>query len=176
MNVGPETLEFLRQQSFAVLCLELELGRGPEAVVVVKSTGDVVGSLRERRAKVAAGWTVHGTAHGPVVSLVVRAGDDRVGELAGEVYFDVGSDEDQALLQRLAGQEVLRFAFLSEDLEPVWLAETAWDEVRRLETEQVTDRAEELLERTEDYDFEKAKTLFQEAFPLDRLLERVLPR
>ena len=56
------------------------------------------------------------------------------------------------------------------------MAETAWDEVRRLETEQVADRGEELLERTEDYDFEKAKALFQEAFPLGRLLERVLPR
>lgn len=175
MRVNPEILEFLRQSPFAALCLELDLGRGPEAVVVVKSTADLLASLRERQAKVSAAWAVHPTAHGPVVCLAVRAGEEARGELGGEVYFDVADEEDLSLLRRLAGQTALRFAFLSEELEPAWLAEAPWDEVRRLETEQVTDRAEEFAERAEELDFEKAKAVFQEAFSLDRLLERTAP-
>jgi hypothetical protein len=173
MKVGEEVKGFLRGQDFAVLCLELDLGLGPEAVVVVKATGDLLARLRDARARVEVGWALERTTRGPALCLVVRCAAGGVGELAGEAYFDPGNEEELGLLERLAGQERLGAAFLDEELEPVWLAEAEWGEVRRLEAEQVRDRAEELLEWAQEYDFEAAKGIFQENLPLERLLARV---
>ncbi len=173
MRVGEDVRRFLRGQDFAVLCLEIDLGLGPEGVVVVKATRDVLDRLRDARARVEVGWALEQTTRGPALCLVIRCAAGEVGELAGEAYFDPGDEGDVGLLERLAGQERLRAAFLDEELEPAWLAEAEWDEVRRLETEQVRDRAEELLERSQEYDFEAAKGMFQEDFSLEPLLARV---
>ncbi len=175
MQVSDEVKAFLRTQGFAVLVLELDLGQGPEAVVVVKSTRDVVAALRERGAPVELGWVVERTEDGPVLCLVLRCEQEGVGELAGEAFFDPADPADLALLRRLATQERLRAAFLDEDLEPVWVAAVAWDDVRRLEADQVRDRAEELLEQAPGYDFARAKERFHRDVPLDRLLSRALP-
>ncbi|MDW7709149.1 MAG: hypothetical protein SCH98_01650 [Deferrisomatales bacterium] len=171
--VNEEVKRFLRGRDFAVLCVVLDLGGGPEAVVVVKSTADLLAGLRLAQAPVEMGWALERTPHGPVLCLVVRCAGDGVGELAGEAYFDPADQEDLSLLERLAGQERVRAAFLDEELQPVWLAEEEWDEVRRLETEQVRDRLEELRERCRQYDFEAAKRAFQDELPLARLLDRV---
>jgi len=175
VRVNEEVKGFLRSQGFAVLCLELDLGQGPETAVVVKSTRDVVEALRDRDAPVETGWRVRATPWGPVVCLVVRCRHPQAGEVAGETYLDPAVAEDRELVERLEDQERLRIAFLDEELSPVWLAEAAWDEVRRLEAEQVGDRAAELLERAEQVDFDRAREHFQQEEPLDRLLARLFP-
>jgi len=175
MQVSDEVKAFLRTQGFAVLALELDLGQGPEAVVVVKATRDVVGALRGREAPVEVGWLVERTDDGPVLCLALRCEEAGVGELAGEAFFDPADPDDLALLGRLATQERLRVAFLDEELEPAWVAALPWDEVRRLETDQARDRAEELLERAPGYDFARAKERFHRDVPLDVLLGRALP-
>jgi len=175
MRVNEELKDFLRSQGFAVLCVELDLGQGSETVVVVKSSRDVVEALRARGAPVETGWQVQATPWGPVICLVLRCRHPEAGELAGETYLDPAAEEERDLIARLGSQERFRVAFLDEELSPVWLAEVAWDEVRRLEAQQVVDRGEELLERAEELDFARAKEHFQQAEPLDRLLSRLLP-
>ncbi len=175
MKVTEEVRRYLKSQPFALLALPIDLGRGEEVVVLVKTRRDLAEALRERDAAVEAGWVVEETPRGPVVCWVVRAEAPSVGDLVGEVYFDPADPADMDLVRALAGQERVRAAFLDEALQPVWLTDLAWGEVRRLEAEQVRDRAEELLERAEEYDFDAAKDLFQEAHPLDRLLARLFP-
>jgi len=175
VRVNEEVKDFLRSQGFAVLCVELDLGQGAEAAIVVKSSRDVIDSLRERGAPVETGWWVAATPWGPVVCLVLRCRHPQVVELTGETYLDPAAGPDRSLLERLGTQERLRIVFLDEELSPAWLAEATWDEVRRLEAEQVADRAEELLERAEEVDFARAQEHFQQAEPLDRLLSRLFP-
>lgn len=173
MKVSEEIKEFLRERDFAVVCLELDLGGGPEAVLVVKSTGDVLGRLREAQARVEVGWAQGRTPDGPVACLVLRCASKGVGELAGEAYFDLAGEGDLALLDRLGVQERLRVAFLDEDLAPVWLAQADWGEFLRLEAEQLRDLADDLGERGAPYDFQSSKAGFEEQVPLDRLLVQV---
>lgn len=173
MKVSEDVKEFLRQRDFAVVCLELDLGSGPEAALVVKATGDLLADLRKAEALLEVGWAQERTPGGPVVCLVLRCAASGVGELAGEAYFDFSDEGDLDLLERLGGQERLRVAFLDEDLAPVWLAQAPWDELLRLEAEQVGDLAGELGERGMPYDFQAAKADFEERVPLDRLLARV---
>ncbi|MHB8766365.1 MAG: hypothetical protein ACYDA8_18790 [Deferrisomatales bacterium] len=175
MRVSDELRQYLKSQPFAALCLVLDLGNGDEAVVVVKSTADLLAGLRAAGAAAEVGWVVERTPRGPVLCLVGRASAPEVGELAAEVYFDPADPADGELVALLAGQARLRVAFLDEELSSPWVAEVPWDEVRRLEAEQVWDRAEELLERVTDYDFEAAKEWFQEELPLGRLLARAFP-
>jgi hypothetical protein len=175
VRVNEELKDYLGSQGFAVLCVELDLGQGEEFVILVKSTGDVIGALRERGARVEVGWRVAPTPWGPVVCVVLRCRHPEVGELAGETYLDPGAPADRGLLDRLATQQRLRVAFLDEEVCPAWLAEAAWDEVRRLEAQQASDRAEELLERADTVDFARAQAHFQDAEPLDRLISRLFP-
>jgi hypothetical protein len=162
----------LEAQSFAVLCVGMDLGQGVEPILIVKSSRDLLDSLRAAGAAPEAAWLVHRTDLGPVICLVVRAQAEGVGLLAGETYFDPAGRGDRELLRSLTSRPRLRVVFLDEDLELEWPAEIPWDEVRRLETEQVIDRAEELLESVRSYDFLKAKESFQETFPLDQLLAK----
>jgi hypothetical protein len=173
VKVGEEVKGFLRERDFAVVCLELDLGSGPEAALVVKATGDLLADLRKAEALVEVGWAQGRTPDGPVACLVLRCFASGVGELAGEAYFDLSDEGDLGLLERLGGQERLRVAFLDEDLAPVWLAQAPWGELLRLEAEQVRDLAGELGERGAPYDFQAAKADFEERMPLDRLLARV---
>lgn len=175
MQVSEEVRRFLADQAFAVVAMNLDLGSGEEVVVLVKTRRDMAEALRAARAPVETGWVVETTAHGPVVCWLVRCEASGAGDLVGEVYLDPADPSDLGLLESLARQERVRVGFLDEDLEPAWVAELAWDEVRRLEAEQVRDRAEELLERAEVYDFEGAKDAFQERYSLDALVERVFP-
>jgi hypothetical protein len=173
VTVGEEVKAFLRERDFAVLCLELDLGSGPETALVVKATGDLLAGLRKAEAPVEVGWAQGRTPDGPVACLVLRCAATGVGELAGEAYFDFSDAGDLVLLERLGRQERLRVAFLDEELSPVWLAEVPWGELLRLEAEQVRDLADELGERGAPYDFQAAKADFEERLPLDRLLARV---
>jgi hypothetical protein len=175
MQLSDDVRRFLEGAPLAALCLPLDLGRGQEAVLVVKGTLDLLEGLRAAAAPVDVGWVLEPTARGPVLCLVVRSGAAGVGDLLAEVYFDVADPGDALLLERLAGQAGLRVAFLDEDLGVAWAPELAWDEVRALEADQMRDRAEELRERTEAYDFDAAKELFQEALGLEGLEARAFP-
>lgn len=175
MQLSDELRSYLEQAPFAALCVALDLGHGREAVLVVKSTGDLLESLRAAAAPVDTGWAVEETPHGPVVCLLVRCAKERVGELLGEIYFDAASPDDREMLELFGSQAVVRAVFLDEDAKAVWSAEVGWDEVRRLHAEQVADRAEELLERAEACDFAAARIAFQEQLPLDRLVARAFP-
>ncbi len=173
MRIDEQVRAYLKSLNFAVLCVAVDLGAGDEGLVVVKTTGDAIEALKGASARVEVGWIAEPTGAGPVVCLVVRAGAHSTGELVGEVYFDPENDDDLALLETVAGQQRLRVAFLDEDLEPGWLAEVPWDEWRRLQVEQVRDRAEQLLEQAEAYDFDAARDAFQERFTLDDLTARI---
>jgi hypothetical protein len=175
MRITEEVKTYLNDLSFAVLSVAEDLGSGPETLLLVKAGRDLVEGLRDAEARVEVGWVVEQTASGPVLCLVLRAEDEGVGELAGEVYFDSVHAEDRNLLDLLGTQSLLRTVFLDEDLEVVWLASVAWDEVQRLLVDQVRDRVEDFLEQTDDYDFERAKEHFQEVMALDKLLERSFP-
>ncbi len=175
MQLSDELKGLLETLPFAAVCLPLDLGRGPEAVLVVKATADLLGGLKAAEAPVAVGWVVEATARGPAVCLVLRAEAPGVGELAGELYFDPSDPGDDEALGLLAAQERLKVTLLDEDLHVAWVADVPWGELRRLEAEQVRDRAAELLERCPEYDLEAARALFQDAVPLDRLLARAFP-
>ena len=175
MKVSGDVFRYLKNEAFVLVALPLDLGAGEETVLLVKTRRDFVEALREKNAPVRAAWSVENTGRGPVVCWLVRAEDPSVGDMVGEVFFDPADPDDVRMLDLLASQERVRVAFLDENLEPVWLADLDWDEVRRLEADQVRDRAQELLERAEDYDFEAAKGLFQEAHSLDALVERLFP-
>lgn len=175
MQFHEEVRAFLEAQAFAVVCLDLDLGRGREGVIVVKASGDLLSGLDRSQARIDTGWIVENTESGPILCLLVKVGGEGVGELAGEAYFDPADDEDLAMLRRLAGQERLFVVFLDEAIAPVWTVEVAWDELKRLEVEQALDRAEELLETSEIYDPERARNTFQRSFSLDQLLSRAFP-
>ena len=166
----------LGAQSFAALCIGMDLGQGTEPVLIVKSSRDLLHSLRAARAEPEVAWLIHRTDLGPVVCLVVRTQAEGVGSLAGETYFDPAGEGDRELLGSMTSRTRLRVVFLDEDMEIDWVAEIPWDEVRRLETEQVIDRAEELIESAKNYDFLKAKESFQDSVPLDQLLARAFPQ
>jgi hypothetical protein len=175
MQLSDEVRRFLEGASLAALCLSLDLGHGQEAVVVVKGTRDLLEGLRTASAPVGVGWVLEFTARGPVLCLAVRSSASGVGELLAEVYFDAADPADTLLLERLAAQRVLRIAFLDEEMAVAWVPELPWDEVRALEADQLRDRAEELWERTEDYDFEAAKEIFQHRLGLGGLEARAFP-
>lgn len=172
MQLPEEVRRFLEESALAALCFPVDLGAGAEAVLVVKAAGDLIGALREVDAPVETGWVVEGTSRGPVVCLAVRATAPDVGELLAEVYFDVLDPADEQLLQSLASQEGLRTVFLDEEMAVAWAPRLAWSEVRRLEADQVRDRAEEFAERCEECDFGAARELFQEAVALAGLEAR----
>jgi len=174
---GVESVKrYLEAQSFAVLCVGMDLGQGTEPVLIVKSSRDLLDSLRAAGAQPEVAWMVHRTDLGPVVCLVVRTQAEGVGSLAGETYFDPAGEGDRELIGSMTSRTRLRVVFLDEDMELEWVAEIPWDEVRRLETEQVIDRAEELMESAKSYDFSKAKENFQDSVPLDQLLARAFPQ
>ena len=173
MQVDEAFKEYLRGQAFAVMCLEMDLGIGGEAVLLVKASRDLVDGLREAKAGVRLGWLVEDTTTGPLLSLLFVCGQEGVGELAGESYFDIAAEEDHRLLDHLGRQERLNVAFLDEELEVAWFHSLPWPELRRLAAEQAADRAEELLERAENYDFEAAKEEQQQRLSLDQLLAKV---
>ena len=175
MKVDEAFKEYLKGQAFAVLCLEMDLGSGPEAVLLVKTDRDLAEGLREASAAVRLGWVVQDTSAGPLVCLLFLCGQEGVGELGGESYFDVGAPEDRDLLGRLAAQERLPVTFLDEGLEVVWFQALPWPELDRLAVEQAVDRAEELLERAENVDFEAAREELQGQFTLDQLVEKAFP-
>ncbi len=175
MELHEEVRAFLEAQAFAVVCLDLDLGRGPEGVVVVKASADLISGVKGEARRVDTAWIVERTESGPVLCLLVRVGKGGVGELAGEAYFDPGDQEDLSVLRRLLAQDRLFVAFLDETLVPAWTAELPWDEVKRLGVEQALDRAEQLLEETEIYDPDRARRSFQADFSLDRLLSRAFP-
>ncbi|GAB4266859.1 MAG: hypothetical protein Kow0092_19930 [Deferrisomatales bacterium] len=175
MEIGEELKAFLQAQAFAAVCLAVDAGEGKEAVVLVKSSRDLTSGLREAEAAPELGWVVEQTRRGPVVCLVLRAEGAAVGDLSAEIYFDAADPADGDLLDHLARQPRVRVVFVDEEIEPVWMAELPWDEIRRLEAEQVRDRAAELLERSPVYDFEQAKELFQTRTSHGRLLARAFP-
>ncbi|MDF1556322.1 MAG: hypothetical protein P1P84_24865 [Deferrisomatales bacterium] len=175
MQVDEAFQAYLKDQAFAVLCLEMDLGSGPEAVLLVKTNRDLAEGLRAAEAAVHLGWLVEDTATGPVLCLLFLCGQDGVGELGGESYFDVAAEEDRQLLGRLATQERLAVAYLDEELQVAWFRALPWPELDRLAVEQALDRAEDLLERTESYDPEAAREELQQRLTLDQLVERVFP-
>jgi len=175
MQIDDAFKAHLKEQAFVLLCVELDLGAGPEAVLLVKTDRDLVDRLHTAEAPLGLGWRVEGTTAGPVVCLLALCGQAGVGELAGESYFDVALAEDRRLLERLTAQERLPVAFLDEELAVAWFRPLPWPELERLAVEQALDRAEELLERTESYDFAAAREELQQRFSLDQLVDRVFP-
>lgn len=175
MEISEELKSYLDSVSFAALCTVLDLGHGPEAVLVVKSTEDVLISLREGGAVVELGWVFEATDEGPVVCLVLRAQASGVGDLLGEIYFDAASKDDRDALGLFAVQDKVRVVFLNEETTASWTSEVPWEELRNLESEQVADRAEALVEKLGQCAFEDAKSHFQERVPLDKLLARAFP-
>lgn len=175
MQFREELKAFLREQPFVALFVNVDLGEGEEAVLLLKSTADLIDGLRNAKAAVELGCVSELTESGPVICLVVRVGAPDVGELVGEVYLDPGDEEDQALLERLRSQEGLRAVFLDEDLGVTWLTRLTWGELQRLEVEQAQDRGTFWMERTDSADFERARAMFQEVWSLDRLLARLFP-
>jgi hypothetical protein len=176
MQVDEAVKAYLREQSFVVLCLEMDLGSGPEAVVLVKTQRDLVDGLRGAQAAVHLGWLVEMTESGPLLCLLFLCGQAGVGELGGESYFDVAEAADRSLLGLLAAQERLPVAFLDEELAVAWFLPLPWPELDRLAAEQAMDRTEELLERTEYYDFEAAREELQQRLTLDQMVQRVFPQ
>ncbi|MBI5014920.1 MAG: hypothetical protein HZB55_05435 [Deltaproteobacteria bacterium] len=172
MQLSEEVREFLEAASLAALFVPLDLGRGEEAVLVVKSTRDVLEGLKAASPPIELGWVLEPTERGPALCLAVRVRSPGIGELLAEVYFDVTDPADGNLLERLASQTRLQAALLDEEMDVVWVAEVPWDEVRALESDQMRDRAEELAERTEAYDFESARSLVHETVSLEQLAAR----
>lgn len=172
MQLPDEVRDFLSAAPFASLCLALDLGAGPEAVLVVKGSRDLLEGLRQAGAAPEVGWVVHRTGWGPVVCLAVRSAADGAGDLLGEAYLDAGDPADRGLLASLARQPRLLSVFLGEELEVVWTPEIPWGEVERLAAEQAGDRAEELLERCAAPDFDRAREAFQDEVGLAALARR----
>ena len=172
MELSEEIRDFLHDTPFAVLCRPVDVGQGEEVVVFVKSSRDLAQGLRTSGAPVEVGWVAENTPRGPCVCLVLKVEAPSVGELAGEALFDPADEDDRRLFGLLSSQARLQIAFLDEELNLPWLTQVPWDEVRRLETEQVWDRAETWLERTKDYDFEAAKEHFQAGLGLDSLIAK----
>ena len=175
MQVDEAFKEYLRTQPFTVVCLKMDLGAGDETVVLVKAGRDGVEGLRAADAPARLGWLVENTDTGPVLCMLFDCKAAGVGDLVGESWFDVAEPEDRSLLQRLASQERLNLAFVGEELEVIWFRQLPWSELRRLEVEQALDRAEELLERADNHDFEAAKEELSQHMSLDQLLGRVFP-
>jgi hypothetical protein len=175
VEVSEELRSYLDSVPFAALCAAYDLGHGPEAVLIIKSTEDVLSSLREGGGRVELGWVVEASEAGPVVCLVLRAQASGVADLLGEIYFDSSNPDDREVLALFSSQEAVRAVFLNEESQASWTAEIPWNELRRLESEQVADRAEELMERCSNADFETAKSLFQDRVLLDRLVARAFP-
>lgn len=175
MRVTDEVKSFLEAASFAVVCVTAELESRNETVVLVKSSRDLIDSLRSAGARVEVGFVDERTDRGPVLCLVLRAAGSGSGDLVGETYFDPTDEADARLFEQLGAQEILRVAFLDENMDLCWAAEVPWPELRRLEAAQVWDQAEGWLEDVESYDLEAAKELFQNSSGLDRLLERAFP-
>ena len=47
MKLSEELKGFLEQAAYALVCVSLDIGSGPETVVVVKSSADLIGGLAE---------------------------------------------------------------------------------------------------------------------------------
>lgn len=169
--LSEDVKKYFEGTSFAFLCLSLDLGAGSETVLLLKSTRDLLEGLKAAAAPVRVGWKAEQTPAGPVACLCLLAQDPAVGELFSETYFDVGDDGDRELLTSLSAQPRLKAAFFGEETELVWLADVPWGDLERLVAEQVFDRAEAWLEDTEEPDFDRARTLFQETVSLERLRE-----
>jgi hypothetical protein len=173
MEIREEVKDFLKSAPFSVLAAVLDLGKGPETVLLVKSTADLLESLRGADAPVRVGFAAERTDAGPVACLYLCVRAEGVGELVGEAYFDLLVEEDHESLARLGGQERLKVAFLGEDLSPVWLADATWDELDRVCAEQACDRAEQLWEDAGEFDPARAREAFQDRFPLEDLVRRI---
>lgn len=173
MEIREEVKEFLKSAPFAVLAAVLDLGKGPETVLLVKSTADLLGTLRGADVPVRVGLAAERTEAGPAVCLYLCVRAEGVGELVGETYFDLFVEEDHEALARLGGQERLKAAFFDEDLSLAWLADAAWDELDRICAEQMCDRAEQLWEEAGEFDPARARESFQALFPLDDLVRRI---
>lgn len=174
MQLTDELRDFLADASFALLCVELDLGAGePELVILLKSSGDILAELKEVRAEARVGWMAEETQWGPVVCLVFHCEAQGAGDLMGEIYFDVSDRDDRAMLRTLACQTRLKAAMFDEEMELAYLADVARTETDRLFAEQALDRAEALLETAEQLDFDLARDRFQERFGLEELLDAV---
>jgi len=170
MRITDELREFLLSQAYVVVCIETDLGEGNEVVVVIKTERELANALGNADAPVEIGWIVHKTVYGPVICMAARCENEKAGSFACETFFDVSQREDAAALNILAVQQRLRAAFFDEDLDIIKVVEIHWDEIQRLRVEQTMDRADELFERCENYDLVKAKDIFYDDFPMDRLL------
>jgi hypothetical protein len=175
MLLSDEVKGFLAATSFAVVCVAAELEGRQQPVVLVKASRDGVEALRAAGAGAEVGLLAERTARGPIVCLVFRLEAEGAGQLVGETYFDSADPEDARFFELLESQELLRVAFLDENMEMVSVFELPWSELRRLEAAQTWDRAEEWLEGTESYDFDAARELFQASTRLDALVARALP-
>jgi hypothetical protein len=174
MMMSEELKQHFEASPFALVCVTLDLGAGPETVLLVKSSKELIAGLKEAKAPVRVGWLVQKTEAGPVPCLCLLAEAGGVGELMGEVYFDLLDDNDRVAFQALGGQARFKVALYDEDMELGWLADAAWGDLERLYAEQAFDRAEELLEKAEAPDFYRARELFQELVSLERLRECIL--
>lgn len=170
MQMTDELKDFLLGQLHVIVCIEADIGKGNEVLVVVKTSRDLAKALSDAAAPIEIGWIVHKTIHGPAICMAARSEDEKIGAFACETFFDISINEDISTMNLLAKQSQLRAALFDEELGIVKVVEIRWNEIQRLRVEQTIDRAEELFELCDDYDLIKAKELFYEDFPMEKLL------
>ncbi len=164
-----EIIDYFRESGFAVIIAKLDLGEGTEAIVLVKSTKELLDGLKSSKAVPAVGFITEKTEAGPVVCLALACEAPSVGELLGEAYLDIFEEGDEELLKMMAAQPRLRVAMYDEELSLAYLTQTPWGEISRLSAEQALDRASELAEKTKNPDFDRALDLFQSKVPVEAI-------
>ncbi len=174
MKLSEELKSYLDQAAYALVCVTLDLGNGSETVVIVKSTADLIDGLAKAKATVGVGWLVEQTDQGPVACMCIKCADDNTGELVGETYFDLINEDELDTLEGLVNQPRLKVAMFDEEMDLKYLADARWGALEQLYAQQAFDRAEELMEKTEVYDFEKARDLFQDKVNLEKLVASIL--
>lgn len=177
MQINEDVKNWLKEASFAMTPVKLDLGKGEEAVILVKSTKDVINSLKGAKAPVRIGWVVLPTGKGPVACLCLNAESAGVGSIFAESFLDPVADTDYSLIQSIGGQERVKAAFFDEEMEMLWAPDVEFGAIERLLAEQAADRADELAERAMlfnlELDFQEAVQFFQTEMPLEKLLEIV---
>jgi hypothetical protein len=172
MQISDEIKSYMESVPFGMLAVKLDLGAGLESVILVKSTRDLLSSLREKKAAVNIGWVVNPTEAGPVACMCLTSTGDGIGELVGELYFDVLIDEELEMIETIGTQERLMAALFDEEMDLVWATEIKWGDLAQLYAEQAGDRARELGENATregvHADFKKASELFRDEVPLKR--------
>lgn len=169
ISLSPNLREILARQPYMSLALALPPFDGDVGVLVKGPTSDIE-SLKQPGVVIQAGLAYQGMPTAPVVCLAYRFYDDPQHPFEGDTYLEVGREGDRRLMERLTRQHHLRFILLDERLEARGAKAIRWGEVQRREAQGILEKALADLEAIPAYNFEAAKSAFQQAHPLEEIL------